>query len=71
MLAVDHNIVKEDKHKSAKEKLEKLVLGGLKSRWCNAEAEGHYSILVMALVSAKSSFGNVSGAHSDLMETLG
>lgn len=61
---------KKNGDKFAEEGFKVLVHGSLECGWSIAQAERHDSILVMALVGSKNSFGDVGRLHENLVEAL-
>jgi hypothetical protein len=65
--AINKYVVEENQDKAAEEGLKDIVHESLEGRWGVGKPKGHHEKLVMALISAEGSLGDVLLPHPDLM----
>ena len=68
-LAIDQNIIQENKYKFSEKRLQNLIHNTLKSSWCISEAKGHDLEMIVPMVGLEGSFMLILSTHTNLMIT--
>jgi hypothetical protein len=66
-LAIDEDIIKENKDKMAEKRMEDIIHEALEGGGGITQAKGHDQKLIVALMSSKGSLGNVCLFHTYLV----
>ena len=63
---VDWDVIKKDKDKIMQKELKDMVHETLEGGRCIAKVKGNHQELIMALMGAKNSFGNIDLLHANI-----